>query len=267
MRKTLRIAVAYMKLSFSSLLEKRLTTFIWALVGFSYSFSSMYIWYMVSRQNGTVGSVETSQIFSYFAFRFLLWYVIGGTFHWMISDGIKNGTLSNILLKPQPAFLSSIAWEQGWKVFGLLLCLPLFVALLMIFPDPALLSSPIVYLISIPSLIFGAIIFGCFQVLVASSTFWWQSYEGADSLYRVTSDFFGGNFIPLALLPFALRNISNMLPFRYSIAFSAELLARTLDTSQIISGYAWQIGWTVVMLYITKLVISAGLRKYESFGN
>jgi ABC-type uncharacterized transport system permease subunit len=58
-----------------------------------------------------------------------------------------------------------------------------------------------------------------------------------------------------------------MLPFRYSISFSAELLSRTLDTSQIVSGYLWQIGWTLAMLYVTKWVISSGLRKYESFGN
>lgn len=259
---------AYYKIAVVRMFEGKMGLIIWIIVNLAYTFSSSYLWFALTKGEGSVGSLKSTDLITYYIYMFILWYIIGGTFAWSIEKNIKEGTLSNQLLKPQFSFLPDILWEQGWKSVGFLFSLPLIVLMFAFTIGPFEISFDILsFFMSIPSIIMGGVIFGCFQLLTGLSALWLESSHGVDKVYRMFSSFLGGKLIPLAIMPESIKLVAYLTPFRYIFSFPVEIFQQQIDGSEIVSGYLLQIMWLVILIIACRIAYIKGLKRYESFGN
>jgi ABC-2 type transport system permease protein len=76
----------------------------------------------------------------------------------------------------------------------------------------------------------------------------------------------GGHVFPLDLLPHALFQVAQFLPFAYEYWFPAASLCGTLSHSAWQIGLGMQFGWALCFLLLAHILWQAGLKKYTAAG-
>ena len=77
---------------------------------------------------------------------------------------------------------------------------------------------------------------------------------------------FGGQLLPLQILPAWLQTLAGVLPFSLLFSFPMEILLDRATTEMILSGLARQAAWLVVFSLIVRLAWQKGLLAYEGYG-
>lgn len=266
--RSIKQSKAYLKMSLSRMFETKLGLFIWSLVGFASTFAIAYGWYVAGRDKPEVAGLEYDKILAYYILRFILWYFVGGVFCWIIEKAIKEGSLSNYLLKPGNFLIYPIFWEQGWKIASFLLAIPatiIFSVSLGVSPFFGInLGS---FLLAIPAVIIGGIIFVEIQVLIGLSTLWAGSAHGADSFYNLINNLLGGFVVPIILTPIWFQQICEVLPFKYMFAFPVEIAQVQYGSDQVLKGFIVQSVWMIILFFAAKKIFTSGMKRYEGFGN
>ena len=78
---------------------------------------------------------------------------------------------------------------------------------------------------------------------------------------------FAGNMAPIALFPKTIKLIAQILPFRYTFSLPIEIFQQTISGKSILTGYAVQTAWIIVLFILARTLYFKGLKHYESFGN
>jgi ABC-2 type transport system permease protein len=180
-----------------------------------------------------------------------------------LANGIYAGALSDVLLQPRPAVVSTLAENFALRVWHLLFGLPIIAAAALVAgaspePGPALLA--------VPALALAAGLRFLFTYLLALSAFWTQQAHGLVGFGGTLLFLLGGAAAPVPLLPDELRPLARALPFRSMLGFPAELASGGLGGGEVLTGYAWQLLWTAVFAVAAALLWRAGVRRYTAVG-
>jgi ABC-2 type transport system permease protein len=100
------------------------------------------------------------------------------------------------------------------------------------------------------------------ETVVGMSAFWIIRVDALERLYVVILFFCSGRIAPLALLPDWMQAIANVLPFRWILAFPAELLLGRLSQTTIIQGFLAQGLWLAFLLICLPLIWHIGVKRY-----
>ena len=179
------------------------------------------------------------------------------------SNAVYEGKLSQRLLKPQPVVLEPLGTNIAVRIWHVLWGLPLIVCagiLTRTSLDPRML------LLALPSLLLAAMLRFLYTYLLALSAFWSQQAHSITGFGGMLVFLLGGSAAPIAFFPASVRPLAEMLPFRAMLGFPAELLSSSLDSTQILTGYAWQGCWCLVFLLLVRGVWRTGLRRYTALG-
>ncbi len=179
------------------------------------------------------------------------------------SNAIYDGTFSQALLKPQPVVLGSLGTNIAIRLWHLLFGLPL-----LIFVSMVARTAWDVHLLflALPSLLFAAILRFLFTYVFALSAFWTEQAHGIVGLSEMLIFLLGGSAAPIHFLPTGLRGLGEALPFRALLGFPAEIMSASLDSSQILIGYGWQVLWILLFWLLVIFAWRAGLRRYTAIG-
>jgi ABC-2 type transport system permease protein len=101
---------------------------------------------------------------------------------------------------------------------------------------------------------------------LALLTFWATRADGLLALQDSLIFLLGGQVAPTRLLPPLIQTLSTVLPFRYMAAFPVELLTGQLSQAEVLTGFAFQIIWTLVSMGMYALVWRNGLQRYTAVG-
>ena len=176
--------------------------FIWILVEGIQAFVLAFMWIVAAGDSEKIGEYATSQIVIYYLFVFLSWFIVGGFSHMMIANSIREGKLSNQLLKPVKPFALDFFEEQGWKTVGFLFAIPIMLILAIIFSSYINLEiamSDVLRLI--PTILIAMIIFALIDVIMGLSAFWLDSVDSVRFAFSSINSIIGGYMIPFMLLP------------------------------------------------------------------
>lgn len=78
--------------------------------------------------------------------------------------------------------------------------------------------------------------------------FWVTKVAAVYGVIDVISLFLSGRIAPLEMLPPALREWSEWLPFRYMISFPIEIATGAADGGELARGFAVAVGWMAVFV-------------------
>lgn len=210
---------------------------------------------------------DRSQLVTYYT---LLGLVSMLTASWVgeyLGQGIRDGELSDSLVRPMPYLGHYVTNNVGEKVVKLPLILPIILLVALVFRgDLAVSTDGTRWLLFVITLPLAAATAFLLDVVIGSLAFWVSDVGGLFRLKTLISGLLAGQFVPLAFFPPGAARWLEAQPFRYTLSFPLELLNGSLAPDAIKRGLLWQCGYCVVLWALYRLIWRYGLRSYEAVG-
>jgi ABC-2 type transport system permease protein len=181
---------------------------------------------------------------------------------------IRQGELSNHLVRPFNLWGFWIVDSFGWKMFRNVLSIPVVLSCLLWFgSELGSLSVPLERLpVLAVSVVLGAAVCYFLKLCLAFTSFWTNDIVGVATLYEVVATTLGGMLVPIALLPDWLQAIAQWLPVQAIYNVPMSILLGKYDSASAWTGVLLQLGWIFVLWAVAMVLWRSGLRQYESVG-
>jgi ABC-2 type transport system permease protein len=262
----IRVYQAMIKASWAEAVEYRAQMVVWML-SIIFPLVMMAVWLALVDEVGPAAGWERADFVSYYVGLMMVWYLTAGWQVWDWDEDIRTGKLSVKLLKPVDPFHHFFTDSLGWKLFFVVLIVPLIVAGAMLSPlinYPVTAASLLAFVLSVVAGLVLNVFIGSFFGMIG---FW--STQSASSLWLVwygAGQFLSGFIAPLALFPVGFRQVAFLLPFRSGMGFPVEILMGQLGWAEIGFGFAVTVGWTAAFLVLYRVLWRAGVKRYEAVG-
>ncbi len=249
----------------------RFNSLVWILYSLLPSLTLMLVWLAAYGSRGAgsaVGGFSLSGMMTYYLFVTALSVAITPNAEWDIAQTIRDGKLTQFLLRPVGYFGYRFAWESSYQVVKTAMMLPAF----------ALLWWSFRAYIALPPLGIGralALALSCtlayvllsqMKFMLGLTAFWIQEPGGLLEIWNILSGLFAGRLLPLALLPAWARLVGDVLPFGVLYGFPMDILLGRIGGAAIGFGLLRQVLWIGVMGLGVRAMWARGLRQYESVG-
>jgi ABC-2 type transport system permease protein len=185
---------------------------------------------------------------------------------WQMSQEIRDGTLSSRLLRPINPIFSYAAQHLAGVPMRALVISPIVALMVVAAGDRLALGSPTRVAILSASLLGAWFLIFFTMVLVGALAFFVDSAIAVFELWLAVHAIFSGYLIPLEMLPSWIGRAAAVLPFRYMLGFSVEILIGHLGTRAALGQLAAQWGYVLLLFSLAMLVWRAGLKRYAAFG-
>ncbi len=254
------------KTTFASMLQYRAALVIWMIGHVLEPLIYLLVWSTVSRSSGgSVGGFGPAEFAAYFIVLMLVNHI---TYTWIMYEyeyRVRQGALSQVLLRPLHPIHSDIADNVSSKLITLPGMLVVAAILTVLF-RPVFHPLPWALAAALPALLLAFLVRFLTEWTLALAAFWTTRVGALNQAYFVAVLFLSGQMAPLSLLPAPVRWAASALPFRWTISFPVELLLGRLTPAQTLMGFAAQAVWLVLSLVLLKIVWRAGLRVYGAVG-
>ena len=254
------------KLNLMGELEYRAAFLIWIVSDTLAAFVTLGVWLAVLEYSTRL-PLDRAQLFTYFIAQGLIHACAATWLIYLIPDNIREGHLSQKLLRPVPPMTHWIGQNVGEKLVRLLLQVP-FVCIVGIFlrAELRLPADARTWVLVVVAVLLAAAVAFLLDLLVTSMAFWLQDIWGLSGAVYFAERFLNGRLIPLALFPPWLMGAMEAQPFRYMLSFPLEVLTGSLDAAGIARGFAWQVGWAIALYILYRVQWHYGLRAYSAVG-
>jgi ABC-2 type transport system permease protein len=248
----------------------RFNALVWALYAVLPSVTFMLVWLATYQSNraATIGGFNLSQMLTYYICVTTLSVVITPNPEWDIAQAIRDGKITQFIVRPIGYFGYRVAQETSYQIIKSAMTLPC-VALLVYF-FRAYIQLPKFDFAHWGLFLFSALLSYALlthiKFLMGISAFWISEPGGFLEIWNVLMGVFGGRLLPLALLPAWIGVANGFLPFSSLYAFPVELLLKDLSTPEILAGFARQIAWLGAMVVLVRVAWQRGLLAYEGYG-
>ena len=258
---------AHFKRSFALEMQYRASLVIWALSALVEPILYVAVWRTVAiAQGGQVGDYDVSDFAAYFLAVLLVSHLTFSWIMWEYEFRIREGLLSQALLRPIHPIHSDIADNLAYKLVALVVLIPAMLAMTLLF-RPVFHPQPWALVAFLPTLVLAFVLRFLFEWALALSAFWTTRIGAINQVYFFVLMFMSGRISPLSLLPPPIETLASFLPFRWMLAFPVELVLGRLTPTDLWLGLAAQLGWIGVALGVLTLVWRVGVRQYTGVGS
>ncbi|MEK7182678.1 MAG: ABC-2 family transporter protein [Patescibacteria group bacterium] len=226
-----------------------------------------FLWSTVFLQQEVVFGYERAQILTYIiSVAFLRSFVLSSR-SVDVAGEIRDGELTNFLLRP----LSYIGWwwarDAADKVLNIAFALVELSLLWFLFRPPLILQPNIVLVLAaLAASLIALILYFYFSFLLSMAAFWVAEAWGIRFLATMTLEFLAGGFFPLDILSAPVFRALQLTPFPYMLFFPAKIYLGQLGVGEVLTGFGVLISWTVFFVWAVQAVWMRGLRTYGAEG-
>jgi len=261
----LKLYTTQFKLAWQDALEYRLNTLAFFGIAILGVLSAYFLWGEIFSDRAEILGYTRQEIITYYI---MVTYVMNTSFTGSpISYHIRTGQLSSFLAEPVNYLWLTYIEGLGKRAFRLMVGLPVVLALFIAFNDSVFIpTDPRGYLALVVAA-FGALnIMFLVDCIILSFEFWVLYAGNMFWVVELIIYLFSGFMIPLVFLPEWVQAIAALLPFKYVANFPVDAFMGRLPWSEVLSGLAIQIVWTLVLVVILTVIWRRGLKRFESFG-
>jgi ABC-2 type transport system permease protein len=209
----------------------------------------------------------TAQAFvAYYLSNLIVRNLTGSWVAWQVSEEIRLGTMSMRLLRPIHPMFAFAASHVAAIPFRTAVCLPVAGVLLVSSGASALTTEPLQVALLVPSLVMSWLITFCVMFAIGSLAFFVTKAMALLNVYFGLFSLFSGYLLPIPLLPDGIRQLAEVLPFRFMLSAPIELMTRSQDADQLAALLGGQFAWTLASLAISLWVFSRGVKRFEAVG-
>ena len=217
----------------------------------------------------TIGGRTFAETMSYFLCLLIANYVISAfNEDYQIGEEIRGGTINQFLTKPIDYFGYRLTlffanrFVTGFIVFiPVLLCLPLLLDFL-----PKEVESWR-WLAAVPALFIAAVIQFSIAYCFGLLAFWFLEIQGFVVLSLAVETMLSGQVFPLDLMPPAIFELSQWLPFYYQAYFPVAIVSgKVLDPAMVQQGLLVGAAWALAFIAAGRILWRIGLRRHTAVG-
>ena len=226
------------------------------------------LWGAAFAGTATIGGYNLNETLTYFIVLLALNFLISAfNEDYQISEDIRNGLINQFLLKPINYFVYRLSvFVAARVVSGSLVIIPLVVAMPLLYSHLAFPSEGWRLALGVPALAMAALIQFSIAYSFGLLTFWFLEIQGFVILSLAIESVLGGQLFPLDLLPPAIFQAVQYLPFYYQMYFPAAILTGRIDLTLASQGLALQAAWVVALLVFNQVLWMRGLRRHTAVG-
>lgn len=240
--------------------------FVWAFAGIVQPLVLLTVWATVARTtNGNVGGFTSGDFAAYFLVVTLVQTATFTWFMWEFEYRIRGGTFSPLLLLPIHPIHGDVAENIAYKLLNLAALIPAAGLLTLLFSPQWHVSSTDL-LLFIPALTLAAILRFLLEWTLALAAFWLVRVTAVNQLYQACVLVLSGQIAPLALFPNAVQVLAAVLPFRYFVAFPAEVLLGRLAGRELVLGFTVQLIWLCVVYVAFRIIWRMSVQRHTAVG-
>lgn len=225
------------------------------------------LWTRLAADRSPLGIYDLGNLLRYYLVTRMLATVISFETDWSLWQDIKNGNLSQYLMRPINCLLFRFLRQMGQDaVKAMSFPVLIGVGYLMV---PGALFLPTRFdslILAAISVINGLILARLLSYLRGAIAFWLHDSGPFAWIDRMAIGVLSGYYLPFGVLPPGLRRVVLVLPFQSLLSTPAEILLGVLDGATALRLVVRNLGWTVVAGIGLSIVWRRGLRRYEALG-
>lgn len=226
----------------------------------------LIVWKTVVQSRGAVQGLSLEDFAAYYILTMLVHHLTFTWIMWEYEYYVRTGSLAGLLLKPIHPIHRDIADNLSYKLLTSAVMVPSALILCLCFKPRFHLElwSTVAFL---PTLGLAAALQFVTGWTLAMSAFWLTRVGSINALYFVSLLFFTGRMAPLELYPQWLRNLANLTPFPWMIAFPVDLLLGKRTPRDFLLGFIVLLTWLFFCLRFMQIVWKAGLKRFSAVGS
>jgi ABC-2 type transport system permease protein len=224
---------------------------------------------------GIYGSSGSASMFGYTFVQMITYSIMASIvarlirtgFEYEINDDIKNGGLNKYIVRPVGYFPYKLSCFIGQKLVHFAFCSILFITAVVVLtvffgydPNPYNLIGFIAALVL--AFILNFIIFYCVSMIA----FWLSEIGFFFEAVRIVIIAFSGGIFPLDVFDSGFLAVLNYLPFKYTVNFPVNVFNGKLTGTGLYTGFILQLFWILTLALLSRLLWSAGSKKYVAVG-
>lgn len=254
-----------MKMNFADMLGYRADLFFYILSGAISPIVMLLIWLAVYSSGGNV-SITRTEMIQYYIFLLVIELWNSAWIAPFIGSEIREGKMSMYFVKPMSVYWYRLFETTSSKIFKSAYLIPIAL-LLVILLKVSFPSLPLeTFVIFILSWLMSALITFTFSFILGASAFWLDDNGSLEAFYNLLFYIFSGKILPLFLFVQEIRDLANILPFRYMLSFPLEILLGKASGVNLLFGFIGQIIWLFLVIIISQIIWKKGVKKYAAFG-
>ena len=257
------------KVGFENTLVYRVNFLLRAAFGLIPLLATIYLWQTVyGGQGGMIGGYSLAGMISYY-----LMVTVVDTLtavnedDWQIAADIKDGNISQFLLKPIDYLSYRLClFLSGKIIFTVVSLVPVGI---FIFCLRRYLVAPAggwALIGFVVSTILAALLQFFMSYTMALLAFWLLEVSTVIFIAFAFEYLAGGHVFPLNILPPALASVLNCTPFPYLLFFPVSVYLGQVQGAALWRGLALQAGWLLFFYVLARGVWRRGIRKYSAVG-
>ena len=185
----------------------------------------------------------------------------------VVNQDIRSGTLGIYLGKPINYILFRIFHTLGGRIPAAVTMILFTIATLTgLYFTVGLSISLVAGLLFILSLLLGILLNFCIFFLISLSAFWLTDVGSFFGAIRVTVMVISGGVFPVTVFGSTYMSVIAYLPFSYTTYFPITLLTGSMMAERMLTGILTQIFWIVLLGILSKVVWTAGTKRYVAVG-
>lgn len=247
-------------------LAYRANNFI-AMVSILLSFIVLFFfWNSIYMQGNQIGTYSLNEIISYYIFvtAFQLIFT-GDNTAWSVSEEIRNGQISNNILKPINYLKYKLSQSFGNLFYKFVVFLPVILIVIFILRSYLTFAQDLeIYIIFPFVVLISYLLYFLIYFSLGITAFWIGESTSLFWASWIIINFMQGTLIPIDLLPEWFLTLSTYLPFKYLFYIPIGLLTGRVEFnfSMVLVSFFW----CVVIFIFAEFLYLKGIKKYEGYG-
>ncbi len=184
-----------------------------------------------------------------------------------IPSEIATGKLSEVLMRPISHMGYWATQDAAMKALNIMFAVPEVLVFSWLMSAPFYLPQQLITLPLFALSVFGGMVL-YFQMsyMLGVMGFWGSQSWGPRFCFEVVLEFCAGAYFPIDLLPGVLQKIVSALPFPYLVYYPLSIYLERLTPAEIISSFAHQAIWVVLLAIFLNRLWKRGLQHYAAEG-
>jgi ABC-2 type transport system permease protein len=241
------------------------------IFGFIPLIAVLYVWRKIYTQPGATGQVGHYSMAEMFSYYLLVTIVDALTAvnedDWQIAADIKDGNISQFLLKPMDYLMFRLClFFSGRITYLSVAAVPIIIFVVClghywVFPPTAI--AGIAFFVSV---IMTALLQFFVSYSLAMLAFWVQEVSTFIFIVFAFEYIASGHLFPLDILPPAIARLLYFTPFPYQLYVPVSIYMGKTAGTNLQSALAIQAAWVIVAFFLARFAWARGIRKYSAAG-
>lgn len=231
----------------------------------------LYVWrtiFVGNGHNATIGTYTYAEMVSYY----LLAMVVDGLSavnedDWQIAADIKDGNISQFLLKPIDYLWYRLClFLSGRVTYLTVAAVPLTIFILCLHNYFVLPKDWVTFALFLVSVALTALLQFFMSYTMAMLAFWVLEVSTFIFILFAFEYLASGHLFPLDILPPTLERLLHFTPFPYQLYFPVSIYMGKTAGAELARGFVIQLSWVIATYLLARFAWNRGIRKYGAVG-